>query len=449
MKKLYIFITAFALSASFLWGQGQQSGTAEMNTWWPAAGTSGPEIRTLRLKWVMQPAPEGLNQQLNMQWYLGDHYIYGNTRIPMADLGEQKALISLVTLVLSADLYVDNQKLSTLSFDMGATPPHGGHWGQAVTYFYRWDQILPQSTPGQAQATFDRVLSLRNLKISTIEFGGLYEAGQAAQAVAYGESARVSRGQPPMDPPVTPVPAPQPAETPARVVQPERTPEPEMVVEETTAPDFRQARVTQATPQESLPETEPVDGDTVEEDLIAKGLEPDAYAEPASVYGFHDAIKQGDQDQIQWFLQDAHEISRADDRGNQPLHLAIKEDDPDLALTLIDLGVPVDGANKRGQQPIHLAARAGEPVLVERLLDAGVPVDALGESGMTPLHYAAEKGNYPVVRILIDRGADLEKEDHFERTPYDIARDFGHKSLAKLLKVKRGGGLDLNDLFKQ
>eukprot|EP00658_Telonema_sp_P-2_P032064 TRINITY_DN23840_c0_g2_i4.p2 TRINITY_DN23840_c0_g2~~TRINITY_DN23840_c0_g2_i4.p2 ORF type:complete len:171 (+),score=26.59 TRINITY_DN23840_c0_g2_i4:175-687(+) len=105
---------------------------------------------------------------------------------------------------------------------------------------------------------------------------------------------------------------------------------------------------------------------------------------------FHDAVEQGNMEEIQTWIQRVRDV-------NMP--------DPGRA----------------GATALHIASRRGFVVVVEELHRAGAEIDAAGPWGMTPLQYATVFGHREVARLLVDLGADLSVRDQNGRTALDHA----------------------------
>ncbi|MEL7532818.1 MAG: ankyrin repeat domain-containing protein [Bacteroidota bacterium] len=172
-------------------------GTANIRDWTPANGESGPEIESLTLKWTFSDSKGEPEQLFFMQWYLGRDYYVDGKRIAMSELGRSIDRLSFSTLVLEADLYADDRKVSTLRFDMGATPPHGGNWGPEIKYEWSLRKMFPRLSAGEAADAFEIAdLELKNLRIRDVVFGGerqiLADANISKPAPLERESSRYS-----------------------------------------------------------------------------------------------------------------------------------------------------------------------------------------------------------------------------------------------------------------
>lgn len=148
-------------------------GTAQLKDWTPARGDNGPEIESMTVKWSFSDRSGQPEQTFFMQWYLGRDYYYEGERYALADLGREADRISFSALVLEADLYADDRKVSTLRFDMGATPPHGGPWGPEVNYEWSLRKLFPRLSASESEIAFsDAYLELKNLRVREATFGG-------------------------------------------------------------------------------------------------------------------------------------------------------------------------------------------------------------------------------------------------------------------------------------
>ena len=110
------------------------AGTLSIDTWSPKEGKTGPSISSLTLKWQLQSSSDKLEANFNMQWYLGSEYHGKKDTFPMENVPmETQKLLSITTLVLEAEVWQAQKQLAIMRVDMGATPPHGGLWGEKVS----------------------------------------------------------------------------------------------------------------------------------------------------------------------------------------------------------------------------------------------------------------------------------------------------------------------------
>merc|ERR1712205_8 len=90
----------------------------------------------------------------------------------------------------------------------------------------------------------------------------------------------------------------------------------------------------------------------------------------------------------------------------------------------------VSKADDRGNLPLHTAARKKCPRLVDLLLCARAsPNLASTLDGRTALHYAAQAGSTRCVSLLLEARADAELRDHLRRVPFELAVRMGHEEV--------------------
>ncbi|MEL6591545.1 MAG: hypothetical protein AAFQ68_15755, partial [Bacteroidota bacterium] len=177
MRYLQIHLLVLGLLLTLSAQATTHRGTAMLRNWSPERGQNGPEIESLTLKWNFNDSDGAPKQQFFMQWYLGRNYYYDGQRIAISELGRGADRISFSTLVLEADLYADDRKVSTLRFDMGATPTHGGSWGPEIEYEWSFRKLFPRMSAGEAADAFEiSNLDLKNLRIREVYFGGERQA---------------------------------------------------------------------------------------------------------------------------------------------------------------------------------------------------------------------------------------------------------------------------------
>lgn len=181
MKKSFILllVASFQLvSTCFAY---TYRGTMTLSNWWPERGTNGPEIKALTVKWMLSDKEADPEQTFHMQWYLGDHYVYDHEKLNLRELKVNRSPLSITTVILRAEVHSKGQHVGDLEFDLGATPPHGGTWGQEVAYEQAFDRFFfgvnadTFLSGEQVRKLFDEDLVLQNPRIVEIFFGGMDE----------------------------------------------------------------------------------------------------------------------------------------------------------------------------------------------------------------------------------------------------------------------------------
>ncbi len=122
--------------------------------------------------------------------------------------------------------------------------------------------------------------------------------------------------------------------------------------------------------------------------------------------------------------------------GYQPLCLASFFGHYDTAEYLINAGAPINSSSRNTLHaaPIQSAAAAGHVKIVMLLLNNSADPNVREQGGCTPLHAAAQNGNMQMIRTLLFNGADLNIASKDGKTPLDMAMEAGHTDAVALLK---------------
>ena len=154
----------------------------------------------------------------------------------------------------------------------------------------------------------------------------------------------------------------------------------------------------------------------------------------------HDAVRDGDIEELNLFLNVGAKVDARDDSLETPLHYAVREDKDEIAEILIQNGAYVDAVNKNGKSPLNLAVDKGHLNIVEIMLRHGV--DGSNITNMRTkntnhtyhlLHEAADKGYPEVAKLLLENGADVDVRAFYNYTPLFYASKKGHVKVAKVL----------------
>ncbi|MBK9126337.1 MAG: ankyrin repeat domain-containing protein [Phycisphaerales bacterium] len=113
-------------------------------------------------------------------------------------------------------------------------------------------------------------------------------------------------------------------------------------------------------------------------------------------FGLRDAIRKGDQEEVEQFLADGASVAARDVDLCTPLHMAASVGNARAARALIDRGAEIDARDAGGETPLHKAAAQGASELVELLVSHGADASARDLAGMTPEHYARTLGRQAV-----------------------------------------------------
>jgi uncharacterized protein len=128
-------------------------------------------------------------------------------------------------------------------------------------------------------------------------------------------------------------------------------------------------------------------------------------------------------------------VSAYAEDGFQPLGLACFFGHLDSAEYLVKAGAPVNALshNELGAAPIQSAAAGGHRRIVKMLLEHHADPNIREQGGYTPLHTAAQNGDDEMVRILLYGGADLLLTSDDGKTALDLAMAAGHEKATLLL----------------
>ena len=186
----------------------------------------------------------------------------------------------------------------------------------------------------------------------------------------------------------------------------------------------------------------------------------------------HDAVKNGNIDEVQWQLDAGVDVNEENSNGLTPLHYAASAGHNDIVELLIERGANVNATDSgKGGTPldyaywgdqeevietlnahnaqrehekggkgigqsslIHDAALDGDIDEVQRQLDAGVDPNLKSSKGATPLFYAVYGGHLEIVELLITRGADVNAV-YLNNSVLDQAHSYDDKEIVELLEV--------------
>ena len=187
----------------------------------------------------------------------------------------------------------------------------------------------------------------------------------------------------------------------------------------------------------------------------------------------HDAIMNGNIDEVQWQLDAGVDVNEESSKGLTPLHYAASAGHNDIVELLIERGANVNATDSgKGATPldyahwgdheevietlnahnaqrehekggkgigqsslIHDAALDGDIDEVQRQLDAGVDPNLKSSKGATPLFYAVYGGHLEIVELLITRGADVNAVYLNGNSVLDQAHNYDDQEMVELLEA--------------
>ena len=158
-------------------------GNAYLSNWTPAQNNNKfePTIGNMTVKYRFEPDSLQCKVQMSMQWYLGNA-VHNNGEIHKYPIIGQTeiASYSITDLEIQADVHSGNQFVGQIFFNMGRTPQAGGLWGDNKSETRSWGTLMQGVSSLVAKNAFNSVISLKNLKIRRITFGGEYQFKQLA-----------------------------------------------------------------------------------------------------------------------------------------------------------------------------------------------------------------------------------------------------------------------------
>lgn len=149
-----------------------------------------------------------------------------------------------------------------------------------------------------------------------------------------------------------------------------------------------------------------------------------------------EAVKQGNQSEIERLLKVGADINEQDSSFVSPLGYAVSFH-PELVDFLLKHGADVRRGRAKGSSYIFAAAAQGESRLVKLLIQAGAQPNTQ-EGNTTPLLEAARENYHETVKVLLDSGADPNSPGNSGLSPLMVAAQANAlESARELLKDKR------------
>ena len=151
----------------------------------------------------------------------------------------------------------------------------------------------------------------------------------------------------------------------------------------------------------------------------------------------HDAVGNGDLNEVRALISQGQDIAEADQRGSTPLHVAAIQGRLEIVEFLISAGADVNMKNGiLGWTPLYMAAFGGHDDVAILLVANKADINASGKSGNTPLHVAAEKGHVTIVDLLVANDAKVNIRNNNDVPPVYKAGASDHLDIVDYLIAK-------------
>ncbi|EAW11191.1 NACHT and Ankyrin domain protein [Aspergillus clavatus NRRL 1] len=215
--------------------------------------------------------------------------------------------------------------------------------------------------------------------------------------------------------------------------------------------------------------------------LLVQGGQVDARDNFLQITPLHCAAYRGNDDMVEFLLENGADGNAITDNGSTALHLATEYGQRKAMKLLLTHHVNTQIANKQGatglqiavgtaadeatvpllvknkvdvnvrnirtgDTALHLAVEWKRPRIILFLVDKGATIDMTNEDGFTPLQLAAKLDNCEAIALLLQRGAQVEARSLSGVTALQIAAHEGHWIAFDLLLI---GGADVNSWNKE
>lgn len=153
-----------------------------------------------------------------------------------------------------------------------------------------------------------------------------------------------------------------------------------------------------------------------------------------AVRAFHDAVHQGDVEQVRTLLSRRPALATSEDEYRfQPVHLMDMYFEPEILQLLLHHGADINARNDEGVTLLHILT---DPDAVPLLVRHGADLEARDARGWTPLLMQAgeQQNGSDVVAALLACGADVNAIGNRGETALSMAQETEDETLAALLR---------------
>jgi len=175
-------------------------------------------------------------------------------------------------------------------------------------------------------------------------------------------------------------------------------------------------------------------------------LERDAatiHVRQGGILPLHQAVRQGNLMIAELLLAKGADVNRFGADATEfspheatPVTEAIRVGRMDMVRMFVEQGADLSRVTSYGETYLHFAVFANRKEAVDLLIDHGIDVNVKKRGGLTPLHLAAVMGYDGIVEMLIQKGARLDPLSTDGGTPLHFAEAAGRATTAALLRSK-------------
>ena len=157
-----------------------------------------------------------------------------------------------------------------------------------------------------------------------------------------------------------------------------------------------------------------------QESAEQKGQTPEVYQPQIT---FADAIKQGDETAVKYYLTQGESPNQLDDDGTPLIVLAAAQDNIKIFQALLEANAFIDTNNTKGENALWTAVNNGNYDIAELLIILGADVNVGNQENTTPLMAASQKGYILNVEQLLKSGAEVAAKNNQNKTALDLAQE--------------------------
>lgn len=138
---------------------------------------------------------------------------------------------------------------------------------------------------------------------------------------------------------------------------------------------------------------------------------------------FVDAIKQGDETAVKYYLAQGESPKQLADDGTPFLVLAAAQDNIKIVQALLEAHALIDAKNSKGENALWTAVNNGNYDIAQLLIILGADINVANQDNMTPLMVASQNGYILNVEQLLQNGADISAKNNQGKTALALANE--------------------------